>query len=69
MWLLPKITCVSYMFVLALCSLSVTSVNALETFSLLPDSQQICFADQSDSSMNKTLESTLSIISEKMTVG
>ena len=69
MWLLPKITCASYMFVLALCSLSVTSVNALETFSLLPDSQQIRFADQSDSSMNKTLESTLSIISEKMTVG
>jgi len=69
MWLLPKITFVSYMFVLAFCCLSVTSVNALDAFSLLPDSQQICFADQCDNSMDKTLESALSIISEKMTVG
>ena len=62
MWLLPKITCVSYMFVLALCSLSVTSVNALETFSLLPDSQQICYADDTSHLSEKVTDLVLLII-------
>ena len=56
MWRLPKNTCVSHMFLLSMCCLSVASFDVRDPFNLLPASPHTCLADKSDISIDVTHE-------------